>query len=271
MNKPRSRLWSDLTWPEIAALDPEITVAVLPVAATEQHGPHLPLSVDAVINAGIVERAFAQLADDVAALRLPPLPIGYSAEHAAFPGTLSLSPTTLQNLWLDVGRSVRRAGLRKLVIFNSHGGQPQVAQIVARELRVSDGMMVVVANSYGLSDWPAQWPEDERRHGIHGGASETAQILYLQSDLVRRDKIARFPNAALAVERHYRELRLEGEVSTSWQTQDLNPQGACGDATLANADAGRAIVEQAAARLAQLMCEVSAYPLANLRPGPESA
>jgi creatinine amidohydrolase len=268
MTKPPSRFWDELTWPEFQALDAERTVAVLPMAATEQHGPHLPLSVDATINRGILARALELIAEDLPILVLPPISVGYSEEHTGFPGTLSLSATTLQNLCLDIGRSVHRAGLRKLVLFNSHGGQPQVAQIVARNLRSELAMLVTIAHSYGFGEPPGLWPEEEQRHGIHGGASETSQMLHLQPGKVRRNKLANFPSTAEKVEKNHREFRLEGVVGVGWQTQDLNPLGACGDATLANAEAGRAIIEQAAVRLAVLLAEVSAYPLAKLVKGP---
>jgi creatinine amidohydrolase len=270
MITPPSRHWDELTWQDVQALDRDRTVAVLPVAATEQHGPHLPLSVDATINRGVLTRSLELLPADLPILVLPALPVGYSEEHTAFPGTLSVSAATLQQLWTEIGESVHRAGLRKLVIFNSHGGQPQIAQIVARHLRATPGMMVVVASSYGFGEPQAMFSDEERRHGIHGGASETSLMLHLAPDLVRRDKLAKFPSAAADVEKGHKELRLEGDLNTAigWQTQDLNPLGACGDATAASADAGRALVEHTARRLATLLAEISAYPLSALKDGP---
>ncbi len=267
---PSSRLWDSLTWQDVQALDRDKTVAVLPVAATEQHGPHLPLSVDATINHGVLARSLELLPADLPVLVLPALPVGYSEEHAAFPGTLSIGAATLQQLWTEIGESVHRAGLRKLVIFNSHGGQPQIAQIVARHLRATHGMMVVVASSYGFGEPRAMFSADERRHGIHGGANETSLMLHLAPDLVRRDKLANFPSAAAEVEKRHKALRLEGDLNTGigWQTQDLNPLGACGDATAASAEAGRALLEHTAQRLSTLLAEVSAYPLSALKDGP---
>jgi creatinine amidohydrolase len=271
MTIPPSRFWDQLTWQDVQALDRDRTVAVLPVAATEQHGPHLPLSVDATINRGVLARTLELLAADLPILVLPPLPVGYSEEHNAFPGTLSVSATTLQQLWTEIGESVHRAGLRKLVIFNSHGGQPQIAQIVARHLRGTHGMMVVVASSYGFGEPTGLFNDHERRHGIHAGASETSLMLHLAPELVRRDKLANFSSAAADVEKCHQELRLEGDlgVGIGWQTQDLNPLGACGDATAAKAEAGRALLEHTARRLATLFAEVSTYPLSALKDGPK--
>lgn len=140
---------------------------------------------------------------------------------------------------------------------------------MARNLRSTLDMMVVVASSYDFGEPNHLWPEHEQRHGIHGGASETSQMLHLRPDLVRRDHVTNFVNAGVGVAESHRELRFEGHVSTGWQTQDLNPLGACGDATLATVEAGRAIIEHGARRLATLLAEVSAFPLSKLKPGPE--
>jgi creatinine amidohydrolase len=270
MSIPPSRFWDELTWQDVQALDRDKSVAVLPVSATEQHGPHLPLSVDATINRGVLARSIELLPADLPVLVMPALPVGYSEEHNAFPGTLSISAATLQRLWIEIGESVYRAGLRKLVIFNSHGGQPQIAQIVARHLRSERRMMVVVASSYGFGEPEAMFSDLEQRHGIHGGANETSLMLHLAPQLVRRDKVANFPSAAAEVEKRHKELRLEGDpgVGIGWQTQDLNPLGACGDATVASAEAGKALIEHTARRLAILLAEVSAYPLSALKDGP---
>jgi len=132
----RLRHWQDLTSRQFEDLDPARTVAVLPIGATEQHGPHLPVGVDAMIAQAISAQAFAELPETVPALLLPTSRIGKSNEHIDFPGTLTFSAATLGAMWFEIGESVARAGLRKLVFVNSHGGQPQVMEIVARDLRV---------------------------------------------------------------------------------------------------------------------------------------
>jgi creatinine amidohydrolase len=138
-----------MTTTEFAAL-PADTVAVLPVAAVEQHGPHLPVYVDACLNEGVVARAIELLPPELPVTFLPMQAVGKSNEHLAFPGTLSLSAETLIRLWTEIGESVHRAGVRKLVLFNSHGGQPQIMDIVARDLRVRLEMFVVCASSYAF-------------------------------------------------------------------------------------------------------------------------
>ena len=258
-----ARTWSELSWTEFEQLDPAVTVAVLPVAATEQHGPHLPVGVDDYINAGIVSAALPLMPDSV--LVLPACHVGKSNEHTAYPGTLSLSAETLIRLWTEIGESVARAGLRKLVIVNSHGGQPQIMDIVVRDLRVRLGMFAVAANLAALASERRLFSAEELRHGIHGGASETSQMLHLHPDLVSMDAAGNFTPASVALEHEYRFLRSEGAVGFGWQTQDLHPSGACGDASAADAERGRQVVMSAAEGLAALIAEVARYPLDRVR------
>ena len=192
------RYWQDMTTEEFAALDAERVIAVLPVASIEQHGPHLPVCADACSNQAVIERTLELLPDELPVTVLPMMPVGKSNEHSAFPGTLTLEPETLRRLWTEIAESVHRAGIRKLVLFNSHGGQRQITEVVARDLRVRLDMLVVVAflHSYrprslmgGLSDL---FPEDEIRYGIHGGSVETSLMLHLRPDLVDMSKAQDF-------------------------------------------------------------------------------
>src|ERR1700729_1172098 len=168
----RVRHWQDLAWTDFRSL-PDDAVAVLPVAAVEQHGPHLPVSVDASINAGILSRALQLVAQDATVLALPMQSVGLSVEHIRFPGTLTLSAETLIAVLTDLGRSVARAGPRRLVFLNSHGGQPQVVDIVCRRLR-GDGMFAVncMASRLGLPI-PIVLRSMGRQYGIRGGLVES--------------------------------------------------------------------------------------------------
>lgn len=260
-----ARYWKDLTTEDFATLDSARTVAVLPVAATEQHGPHLPLSTDAAINAGILQRAVELASMEPPLLVLPAYAVGLSPEHRDFPGTLSLSPDTLLRLVIETAEGVARAGLRKLILFNSHGGQPQAMEIAAQELRARHAMVVVVANSWRFMRAGEFFPPVERETGIHAGAIETSLMLHLQPGLVRRDKVAHFPSAASALERDHPEIASAGRLRFAWQAQDLNPTGAVGDARLATAEAGKVLVEQAARGLLALAADLSRLPLATLK------
>jgi creatinine amidohydrolase len=260
------KLWEEMTTSDVASLDAARIIAVLPVAAIEQHGPHLPLSVDATINRGIVERVMALLPDDLPVTFLPMMPVGKSNEHIAFPGTLTLSAETLIRLWTEIGESVARTGIRKLVLLNSHGGQPQIMDIVARDLRVRLKMFVVALNYWGVGTPPGLFPDAENEHGIHGGSSETSIMLYLRPDLVREAERRDFVPASVELAKRNKYLRPEGHgVGFGWQTQDLNPAGAAGNALDADAARGRLIIDYVAPRLVELLREVGAYPLSALR------
>lgn len=268
----RARHWADLCTTDFAALDPCTTVALLPVSATEQHGPHLPLSTDAVINEGVLRAALARLPDSTAAsvLVLPPLTVGDSLEHSAFAGTLSIDSDALMATWLAIGRSVARVGVRKLVIFNSHGGQKAHVDLVALRLRNECRMLVVRAHSFALGVPPGLFDADELAHGIHGGAVETSLMLHLRSDLVRRSALKVFPSFEQRLAERGGLLGAEKPIGFGWMTQDLNPEGVCGDTTQASADKGAALLNHQATRLASLLQEVVELPLDTLRDGPLS-
>ncbi len=262
------RHWQDLAWTDFAAL-PHDAVAVLPVAAIEQHGPHLPVSVDATINAGILARALDLVPADRCVLALPMQSVGLSAEHVRFPGTLTLSAETLIAVLTEIGRSVRRAGVRRLVFLNSHGGQPQPIDIAARRLR-ADGLFTVNCH-WGRLGLPASVTLDalEQRHGFHGGLVETSLMLHLRPDLVRMEHATDFRSAWIAQEERFSVLTPEGRIGFGWETQDLHPAGALGNAAAATAETGRAILEHAAARLVLLWDEVRRLDVVEwMREGP---
>jgi creatinine amidohydrolase len=261
---PSSRWWWDLSTREFASLDWERVVAIQPVAAVEQHGPHLPVRVDAAINAGIIERALPLLPAELAVLVLPPQVIGLSSEHEAFPGTLSLSHETLARLWFEIGLSVHRSGGRKILYFNSHGGQPQVMQIVCRRLRVELGMLAAYCSWPGSIDQSDLFSAAERRHGIHGGEIETSMMLHLRPELVDRGRADNFVPRSVDMAAANMLLTPEGAVGFGWQAQDLHPSGACGNAAAADATRGAEMVDRAARALVQLVREVAAFPVETL-------
>jgi creatinine amidohydrolase len=260
----KSHWWWDLSTRDFAALDMSRMVAVLPVGAVEQHGPHLPVRVDAAINAGIVARAVELMSSDLPALVLPALPIGKSDEHTAYPGTLTLSYDTLARLWHEVGESVHRAGCRRIILYNSHGGQPQIMDIVCRDLRVKLGMLAVACSWFRTVDSSDLFDAQERRHGIHGGESETSVMLHLHRDLVDMSLAENFVPLSVELEESYAILTPEGAVGFGWQTQDLQLAGACGNARAADAKRGAELVERAAHKLIALIKEVARFPLENL-------
>lgn len=260
-----TRYWHELTTRDFAALDTARCVAVLPVGAIEQHGPHLPVHVDACINQGLIEATLKLLPADLPVLVLPMQSVGKSNEHLAFPGTLTLSAETLIRVCTEIGESVARAGISRLVLFNSHGGQPQVMDIVARDLRVRRRMFAVTVSWWQMGTPPGLIPEHESRYGIHGGTVETSIMLHLRPDLVQMEHAWDFVSEAVAIEAENSVLRPLGGVGFGWQAQDLNPHGACGNAAVASAEIGRQLVDHTAARFATLLGEVARYDLTRLR------
>jgi creatinine amidohydrolase len=265
MSDPPRRYWHELTTTDFESLGQASSIALLPVAAVEQHGPHLPLDVDACINAGILAATLDRLPREIPLVVLPPQAVGWSDEHGRFPGTLSLSAEMLIRVWCEIGESVARAGIRKFVLFNSHGGQTEIVKIVTRKLRIAHGMLAVGVNWFSLADISAMFGPDERKYGIHGGAAETSVMLHLRPDLVCEDALADFASSAVEMSEKFQHLGPTGQVSFGWETQDLNLSGAVGNALAASAEKGCAFVEQVADRFVEVLREIDAFDLDRLK------
>lgn len=257
------RYWQDMTTTEFASLDAERVIAVLPVASIEQHGPHLPVCADACTNQAVIERTLELLPDELPVTVLPMLPFGKSNEHSSFPGTLTLESETVQRLWTEIAASVHRVGVRKLVLFNSHGGNRRIIEVVARDIRVRLDMLVVVASPNFPKDL---FPEDEMRYGIHGGSVETSLMLHLRPNLVDMSKAENFRSLMADLAGDFQHLT--GTAKFAWQAQDLNPAGVVGNARDADAARGAQLIDHAATQLVAVLEEVDRYPLSNLRDGP---
>ena len=271
-----SRFWADLCTRDFARLDPARTIAVLPVAATEQHGPHLPLSVDTVLADGIVAASLPHLPADLSVLFLPTQAVGLSPEHARFPGTLTLKAETLLRLWTDIGESVAATGVRKLLLFNSHGGQVSVLDLVARDLRARLNLLVYSCSWFTLplhdaqgQDLNALFSAEEHRFGIHGGEIETSMMLALAPARVQMSQAQNFVSTAQARAQQFPILGNGRSAKLGWQTQDYHSAGAVGNAAAATAAKGEALVQAAGRALAQLLAELDALPLSTLVDQPD--
>jgi creatinine amidohydrolase len=242
------------------------------VAATEQHGPHLPLQVDTALVNGVIAASLPHIAPDVPALFLPTQAVGLSPEHTAFPGTLTLKAETVIRLWTDIAESVYASGIKKLVLLNSHGGQVGVMDIVARDLRARLGMLVYSVNWFGLpltgpdgEDVNARFSAHEHRFGIHAGEIETSMMLALAPELVAMAQAQNFASTSEDRAKRFAILGNGKSAKLGWQMQDYNPAGAVGNAAAATADNGRAVLDAAGRALAQLLAEVHQLPATTLR------
>lgn len=258
--------WAHLSTTDFALLDRSRAIAVLPVAATEQHGPHLPLSVDSDLADGIIAAAWAPLQAalaDSAVLFLPTQTTGFSPEHAAFAGTLTLKAETLMRVWTELGECVAASGIKTLLILNTHGGQQGALDLVARDLRVRLGMTVVSTSWY---QWPllddqnqdvmARFSGHEQRFGVHAGQVETAMMRALHPERVRMDRAEAFASTTEWRAEHLPLLGNGKSAKLAWATQDLNPSGAVGNAAAATLEDGQALLQAAGRALAQLVMEM---------------
>ena len=251
--------WLALTTEEFAA----DRIAVLPVAAVEQHGPHLPVGVDTYIAQAYLARVRALLPADFPALFLPVQAVGASDEHRAFRGTLTLSPETALRALIEIGESVTRPGIAKLVFINSHGGNITLIDLAARQLRVKHGIVAVHA-SWGRFGYPdGLFSTDERTHGIHGGDIETSIMLAAYPQLVRSEKIADFRPRTYTMERDCAVLRADFPAGFGWMTQDLHASGAVGNASLATAAKGAAALDHGARAFVALLEDVRRFELSH--------
>jgi creatinine amidohydrolase len=253
-----------MTTRDFADNDTSKWIAVLPVAAIEQHGPHLPVYTDTCIAEGMIARAIELLPEELPVTFLPVQAIGKSNEHISSPGTLTSTWENTTRLWLDIGDSVHRAGVEKLIIVNSHGGNVPMVDIVARELRVRHDMLVV-GTAWSRFGHPDGLPTgDEGLYGIHGGEIETSIMLHFRPDLVRMEHATDFRSSQLGFIEEFTHLRAHGTSQFGWKAQDLNPAGTVGNASLATAEKGKAVVDHQATAFVALCKDVDGFDTSRL-------
>jgi creatinine amidohydrolase len=248
--------WAEYRTTDFASIDPDATIAILPLAAVEQHGPHLPLGTDTLIAEGMLLTTAKLLPTDLDVRSLPIQSVGKSNEHVHAPGTLTLPPNVAIEAWTELGLSVARAGVRKLVFVNSHGGNEEIMGIVARELRVQ-AMMLCVKTSWSRFGHPdGMFSEVERRRGIHGGEVETSLMLHFRPELVDMSRAQDFYSLAAKTEQGFKHLGPTGTHSFAWIASDLNPHGVVGNASKATAEKGAAVAEHQAKGFVELLQDV---------------
>lgn len=251
--------WADYKAPDFRDL-PDDLIAVLPIGATEQHGPHLPVSVDSVLVSAVVTRTLPRLGPEQNVLILPTLAVTKSGEHDRHAGTLSLSADTLLAVLRDIGTSVARAGVNRLVLFNGHGGNTAVLETVARDLRIAHDMIVVACSWFGFSEWGTVLGPDAASVDLHAGESETSSMLAARPHLVDMSRARNFVPAIRSWEEQFTYIGLTGQAARpGWIIDDLHAEGACGDASAATIEKGERLLDTAAANFALFLAELAEF------------
>lgn len=263
MSHPKHR-WRDMTALDVSNGDTDAWISVLPVAAIEQHGPHLPLGTDTIIGEGMIDAALERMGASLPVTVLPIQSIGKSNEHISSPGTLTFEWQTVIQAWIEIGESLHRAGIRKLIIVNSHGGNVSPIDIVALELRNRFDMLVVATSWTKFGTPNALFSEHECSYGIHGGDIETSLMLALRPDLVDMSKAKAFHSSQLDFMEEFSHLRAHGPVSFAWKAQDLNCEGTVGDASLATAEKGNALIAYQSEAFVALCNDVNQFDVTRL-------
>ena len=266
---PPPRDWTDIHWPDVSGAGPARWIAVLPLAATEQHGPHLPVGTDVMIAQAYLARVRELLPDTIPATFLPLQPVGISTEHIGYPGTLTLPTEVALKTWMALGECVARAGVKKLVMVTSHGGNSAAMTLVAQDLRARCGLLAVTTGWSRLSAPEGLFSAEELRHGIHGGAVETSIMLARYKQHVRTEEIADFRPAGIAMEKDYRWLSTHRPAPFAWQAQDLHSSGAAGDATQASAEKGQRLLDHGARAFCELLADIDKFDPETLSDGPK--
>jgi creatinine amidohydrolase len=255
--------WGDFTTDEFKGLDPERVIAVLPVSAIEQHGPHLPVSTDFSIMQGMLATVIPLIPAELDIRILPVQPVGKSNEHIRAPGTLTIEATNLIRHWQDLGDSIARTGIRKLVIVNSHGGNEEIMGIVAREMRVRHAMLAVKTSWSRFGTPAGLFSETNARYGIHGDDYETSLMLHFAPHLVHMDKAQEFRSRVQDAEETFTLLKHTGTQAFAWMASDLNPAGVVGESSRATAEKGAASANHQAQGFVTLLKDVARARLSD--------
>lgn len=254
--------WEDLRSDQFHKLQKPV-VAVLPLGATEQHGPHLAVSVDTVLVETVVARAAEHLEDGPTVLVLPALRITKSGEHDAHYGTLSLSGDTLLAVLRDIAASVARAGIERLCLLNGHGGNTALLEIAVRDMRIGQALVAAHCGWFGFAETEGLFDPGALAYDLHGGDAETSPMLAAAPDKVDMARAENFRPAMLDWPGPW--IGLAGQAARpGWVIDDLNEAGAVGDASAATAEKGEALLASAGRNFAAFLRDFATFdPRAN--------
>jgi creatinine amidohydrolase len=255
-----------LTSKQVKELPKDEALVILPVGAIEQHGPHLPIMTDTLIGEATLTQALEKMSRQAQVWLLPPISYGKSDEHLGLPGTLSVSASTLRGLIMDIAESLRLSGFRKLLLFNTHGGNADLLHVVSREIRIQLGLTVFYLSPSSLGGAEGIIAPEELENGIHGGDYETSIVMAIKPGWVQDEFLA----AELPDMSDKRFLTLEGRIRFAWRMADISASGICGDATKATAAKGKLIQENVTDILAQALLELCRFDISEVRGGGEA-
>lgn len=248
--------WRDFSPEEFEGLDANDVIAILPLAATEQHGPHLPITTDYAIMEGMLDLVIGQIAPEMDVRIFPVERIGASDEHIRFAGTQSISSLQMVEIIIQRGEEANKYGIKKLVLINSHGGNEPAMSIAALELRKRYDMMVVKTSwgRFGVPD--GLFTDEEMKLGIHGGDYETSLMLAFQPDTVTMSLAENFQSSTKLARETFTHLSPQSPHSFAWLAGDLNENGVVGNAAAATAEKGMAAAAYQTAGFIQLLVDV---------------
>lgn len=239
-------------------------IAILPLGAHEQHGPHLPFETDTLIAQAVADRLAAHAPQGVSLQILPAEPVGYSVEHLHVEGTRSLTPEAAIARWLDIAGRVGQSGTKRLMLLNAHGGNSPLMTIVATEARIRFHMLVVATSWTRFGAPEGLIAPEDKALDIHAGDIETSVMLAIRPDLVRMDELRDFPSRQADYAARFQHLRAYGPHAFGWRMSDLNPDGAAGNASRATAARGEALLGHAVKGLAELLTDMAAFDVDEL-------
>lgn len=255
---PRSHRLADLTWPEIEELRERAPVAIVPLGACEQHGHGLAQRTDTTRAEVVADLVAERLRPSVVVT--PTIPVGVSEHHMGFPGTLTLSPVTLQQVVHELVTSLYRHGWRKVFVLTGHGGNNAAVEVAVSRLRAdfTDLHMAWSGVTSVVSDIAAELSGNRVRG--HSCEIETSQAMFVDPELVLTDRLSR-GSATLA------DLDAAGQLSRTHpgihfpQSYDaLSTTGTLGDGREASLEAGARLVGTIVDRIADFLEGLIALP-----------
>ena len=252
--------WENLSRDQLSTLDKDKTIVLLPMSATEQHGPHLPVGTDAIILQTLIDQMIeaGDRYEEGNVIFAPQLPIGKSNEHMDFCGTLTFSAQTYYALLHDIAACISRHGFKKLVLFNSHGGNTDMANLISRDLRIDFGLQVYVFDWWFTSFWADALKEyqESGKYGVfHACELETSLMLAARPETVHMElAVDEDPADCFTGDKF---VTVFGPVNAGWKTKDVTQSGVIGAPTYATEQKGHAFFAYAVEQLLAILREIS--------------